>query len=575
MIKYIKRRLGLSKQGTKNYIISVIFEILNNVVNMFPMILFIYFLYDIEQFINHPQFGTIDGSIYLTLVGVVFILMYIFNYLSYSSNYINTYKESQNTRMHIAEKLYSLPVSYFSRKSAAETSNILLNDIADLEMYLSNALPKITGLIPIVALFLIGLSTLNFTITLIGFLIIPLSYLVFVISKKYELNAYERYLNTLTHQSEQYQEQIDMIKETRLLNQREQSLDKIKSLLRIQEKAHMNTEIPGVIAQGLMSILLKSGIGIVMITASFYFAMHKISFVLLIIFLIAFSRLYSLIVQIYELLAITRYVKVRINRINELLNEPEVKGCESPDDDHLNFIIENLNFAYEEHPVLKNLNFKIEEKTITAIVGPSGSGKTTLLRVLAKLYEYNSGNIYFGKHKLENLSPSAFYQKVSVVFQEVTLFDTTIMENIRIGNQNATDEAVIQAAKMARCDEFIRRLPKGYQTVIGENGSRLSGGERQRLSIARAFLKDAPILFLDEISASLDSLNEYEVQKALTQLVRDKTVIVVAHRLKTIENADNIIVLNQGEMVEEGSKEELLRKEKGLFAKMYHIENAI
>lgn len=542
---------------------------------MFPMILFIYFLYDIEQFINHPQVGTIDGSIYLTLVGVVFILMYIFNYLSYSSNYINTYKESQNTRMHIAEKLYSLPVSYFSRKSAAETSNILLNDIADLEMYLSNALPKITGLIPIVALFLIGLSTLNFTITLIGFLIIPLSYLVFVISKKYELNAYERYLNTLTHQSEQYQEQIDMIKETRLLNQREQSLDKIKSLLRIQEKAHMKTEIPGVIAQGLMSILLKSGIGIVMITASLYFAMHKISFVLLIIFLIAFSRLYSLIVQIYELLAITRYVKVRINRINELLNEPEVKGCESPDDDHLNFIIENLNFAYEEYPVLKNLNFKIEEKTITAIVGPSGSGKTTLLRVLAKLYEYNSGNIYFGKHKLENLSPSAFYQKVSVVFQEVTLFDTTIMENIRIGNQNATDEAVIQAAKMARCDEFIRRLPKGYQTVIGENGSRLSGGERQRLSIARAFLKDAPILFLDEISASLDSLNEYEVQKALTQLVRDKTVIVVAHRLKTIENADNIIVLNQGEMVEAGSKEELLRKEKGLFAKMYHIENAI
>ncbi|RTX83256.1 ATP-binding cassette domain-containing protein, partial [Staphylococcus piscifermentans] len=329
------------------------------------------------------------------------------------------------------------------------------------------------------------------------------------------------------------------------------------------------------ISQGLVNILLTSGIGIVIITTSYYYAMHKISFVLLVIFLISFSRLYSLIIQIYELSAISRYVKVRINRINELLNEPEIKGTEKPDNKDTTFTIQNLTFAYNENTILKNLNFVVEENKITAIVGASGSGKTTLLRVLAKLYEYNSGTIYFGKYKLENLSPSAFYEKISVVFQDVTLFNTTIMENIRIGNQGASDEEVIQAAEMARCNEFIQQLPEGYQTKIGENGSRLSGGERQRLSIARAFLKNAPILILDEISASLDSLNEYEVQKALTKLVKDKTVIVVAHRLKTIENADKIIVLDKGEIIEEGTKNELLKINEGVFAKMYNFENTI
>lgn len=575
MMKYIKNKFALSDQGAKNYIISVIFELLNNICNMLPMVLFIYFLYELDMYINNSNYNAIRWQTYLISAAVIIVLMYIFNYLSYSSNFINTYKESENTRMNIAEKLYKLPVSYFSRKSAAETSNILLNDIGDLEMFLSHALPKITGLLPIIVLFLIGLSTLNLTITLLCSLVIPLSYIVFLVSKKYEIHAYQSYLKTLTYQSEQYQEQIEMIKETRLLNQKEKALDKIKKLLKSQEKMHMKSEIPGVISQGLINILLTSGIGIVIVTTAYYYAMHKISFVLLIIFLISFSRLYSLIIQIYELSAISRYVKVRINRINELLNEPEIKGAEKPDNKDSTFTIQNLTFAYNENIILNNLNFVVEENRITAVVGASGSGKTTLLRVLAKLYEYNSGTIYFGKHKLENLSPSAFYEKISVVFQDVTLFNTTIMENIRIGNQGATDEEVIQAAEMARCSEFIQQLPEGYQTIIGENGSRLLGGERQRLSIARAFLKNAPILFLDEISASLDSLNEYEVQKALTKLVKDKTVIVVAHRLKTIENADKIIVLDKGQIIEEGSKDELLKINNGIFAKMYNFENTI
>ncbi|RTX86769.1 ABC transporter ATP-binding protein, partial [Staphylococcus piscifermentans] len=272
MINYIKNKFALSDQGAKNYIISVIFELLNNICNMLPMVLFIYFLYELDMFINDSNYNAIRWQTYLISAAIIIILMYIFNYLSYSSNFINTYKESENTRMNIAEKLYKLPVSYFSRKSAAETSNILLNDIGDLEMFLSHALPKITGLLPIIVLFLIGLSTLNLTITLLCSLVIPLSYIVFLVSKKHEIHAYQSYLNTLTYQSEQYQEQIEMIKETRLLNQKEKALDKIKKLLKSQEKMHMKTEIPGVISQGLVNILLTSGIGIVIITTSYYYA---------------------------------------------------------------------------------------------------------------------------------------------------------------------------------------------------------------------------------------------------------------------------------------------------------------
>lgn len=575
MIKQIMKKFGLSQQGAKNYIYASSYEALNNLMNLLPMMLFIYFLYDIEKYWAQEQNGLTPWYVYLILSLAIIVILYVTSYLNYTTLFVSTYKESEKSRKSLAEKLKNLPMSYYSKKKSSEISNVLLNDVADMEMYLSGALPKMTGLVPIFVLLFIGLMIIDIKVTILGVIVIPISIIIYKITKRKEKESHEKYFEFLNEQSGEFQEQIELIRETRILNKKQEVLKELTKLLKKQEKTHMDTELSIAITQGFINVLLNSGMGIVIIASVYQYVSNQINIIELMILLLAFSKLYALVIQTYEMMTITRYVQARINRINSLYEEEEQKGSLKPKFKNFNFEIKDLKFSYNQYTVIDDISFEAKENEITAIVGPSGSGKSTILRLLSRLYDYKEGEIKLGGVDITKIDVNYLFEHFSVVFQDVTLFNTSILENIRIGNKHATDEMVIQAAKNARCDEFINQFSNGYHTIIGENGSKLSGGERQRISIARAFLKNSPILFLDETSSALDSINEYEVQQALSRLVENKTVIVIAHRLKTIENANKIIVLEKGKIKEQGTAKELLQNENGLFTKMYSIENKL
>lgn len=575
MIKQIMKKFGLSQQGAKNYIYASSYEALNNLMNLLPMMLFIYFLYDIEKYWAQEQNGLTPWYVYLILSLAIIVILYVTSYLNYTTLFVSTYKESEKSRKSLAEKLKNLPMSYYSKKKSSEISNVLLNDVADMEMYLSGALPKMTGLVPIFVLLFIGLMIIDIKVTILGVIVIPISIIIYKITKRKEKESHEKYFEFLNEQSGEFQEQIELIRETRILNKKQEVLKELTKLLKKQEKTHMDTELSVAITQGFINVLLNSGMGIVIIASVYQYVSNQINIIELMILLLAFSKLYALVIQTYEMMTITRYVQARINRINSLYEEEEQKGSLKPKFKNFNFEIKDLKFSYNQYTVIDDISFEAKENEITAIVGPSGSGKSTILRLLSRLYDYKEGEIKLGGVDITKIDVNYLFEHLSVVFQDVTLFNTSILENIRIGNKHATDEMVIQAAKNARCDEFVNQFSNGYHTIIGENGSKLSGGERQRISIARAFLKNSPILFLDETSSALDSINEYEVQQALSRLVENKTVIVIAHRLKTIENANKIIVLEKGEIKEQGTAKELLQNENGLFTKMYSIENKL
>lgn len=575
MIKQIMKKFGLSQQGAKNYIYASSYEALNNLMNLLPMMLFIYFLYDIEKYWAQEQNGLTPWYVYLILSLAIIVILYVTSYLNYTTLFVSTYKESEKSRKSLAEKLKNLPMSYYSKKKSSEISNVLLNDVADMEMYLSGALPKMTGLVPIFVLLFIGLMIIDIKVTILGVIVIPISIIIYKITKRKEKESHEKYFEFLNEQSGEFQEQIELIRETRILNKKQEVLKELTKLLKKQEKTHMDTELSIAITQGFINVLLNSGMGIVIIASVYQYVSNQINIIELMILLLAFSKLYALVIQTYEMMTITRYVQARINRINSLYEEEEQKGSLKPKFKNFNFEIKDLKFSYNQYTVIDDISFEAKENEITAIVGPSGSGKSTILRLLSRLYDYKEGEIKLGGVDITKIDINYLFEHLSVVFQDVTLFNTSILENIRIGNKHATDEMVIQAAKNARCDEFVNQFSNGYHTIIGENGSKLSGGERQRISIARAFLKNSPILFLDETSSALDSINEYEVQQALSRLVENKTVIVIAHRLKTIENANKIIVLEKGEIKEQGTAKELLQNENGLFTKMYSIENKL
>lgn len=575
MIKQIMKKFGLSQQGAKNYIYASSYEALNNLMNLLPMMLFIYFLYDIEKYWAQEQNGLTPWYVYLILSLAIIVILYVTSYLNYTTLFVSTYKESEKSRKSLAEKLKNLPMSYYSKKKSSEISNVLLNDVADMEMYLSGALPKMTGLVPIFVLLFIGLMIIDIKVTILGVIVIPISIIIYKITKRKEKESHEKYFEFLNEQSGEFQEQIELIRETRILNKKQEVLKELTKLLKKQEKTHMDTELSVAITQGFINVLLNSGMGIVIIASVYQYVSNQINIIELMILLLAFSKLYALVIQTYEMMTITRYVQARINRINSLYEEEEQKGSLKPKFKNFNFEIKDLKFSYNQYTVIDDISFEAKENEITAIVGPSGSGKSTILRLLSRLYDYKEGEIKLGGVDITKIDVNYLFEHLSVVFQDVTLFNTSILENIRIGNKHATDEMVIQAAKNARCDEFINQFSNGYHTIIGENGSKLSGGERQRISIARAFLKNSPILFLDETSSALDSINEYEVQQALSRLVENKTVIVIAHRLKTIENANKIIVIEKGKIKEQGTAKELLQNENGLFTKMYSIENKL
>lgn len=571
MIRKIADKFALSKQGAVNYLKASVIEFLSNLISVLPMSYFLFFLYDLTEAIRTHQEMT-PWYIYVAAGLVIFIIIFIIQYFDYTNLFVSTYKESATIRIRLAEKLRELPMSYYSKKNPSEIANVLLNDVADLERFFSHAMPKITGMIPFLLFLTIGLAAFNFKMTMVLISVIPIAILIYIISKFSEERGHKRYFKLLTKQSDQFQEIIERIREIRIFNRIEETKKQAYQLLNEQEHLHRKTEIPTAVSQSMISAVLQCGTGLVILVGGYAYITGELPLIALLIFLLASNKIYNLITSIFENLSVFRYTKVRIERMRAIYNNKQQTGTQKPVFKNYDFSVENLTFSYDDKTsVLEAINFHAKEGTVTALVGPSGSGKTTVLKILSRLYDYQTGSIQLGGHELADIDVNYLFKHISIVFQDVTLFNTSILENIRIGKEDASDEEVLKAAKEAQCDEFANNFSEGYQTIIGENGSLLSGGERQRISIARAFLKNAPILFLDETSSALDSENEVAVQQALSKLVEGKTVLVVAHRLKTIENADEIIVLEAGKIKEQGTKSSLLA-EKGLFDKLYSYE---
>jgi ABC transporter related protein len=490
------------------------------------------------------------------------VFMYILLSEEYVSLYNSTYKESANLRKGIAENLAQLPLAYFSKHDLSDLSQTIMSDVERVEHSMSHSIPKVVamwlffplmGLIMLIGNWKLGLAAI--IPTLLSFMINPLA-------KQKEVSEYSRYFNVLRDNSELFQETIELQQEISSFNQADKVKKNLYKKMEESERIHLKVEVLPMLAVGISSSLSYISLAVVLAVGIQLLIHNEISLLYLIGYLIGAIKVKELFDVSREGMTEMSYIEPAIVRIKEIKNAALQEG---KDTDLSSYDIEfkNVSFAYnKDAKVLKDVSFTAKQSEVTALVGISGSGKTSVLRLISRLYDYDTGSILIDGKDIKNISTESLFKNVSIVFQDVTLFNTSIMENIRLGRESATDEEVKEAARLANCMDFIEKLPDGFNTLIGENGAELSGGERQRISIARAFLKDAPVLILDEISASLDVDNEKKIQDSLNKLIKDKTVIIISHRLKSIENVNKIVVIDEGVVETSGNHDELIKDSK-------------
>lgn len=494
-------------------------------------------------------------------MAVIVVLMYLTLDFEYRATYNTTYAESRDMRIAIADTMKELPLGYFAKHDLSDLAQTMMQDVLDMEHAFSHAVPQAIGAGIFLVIMLIMILISHFWIGLAILIPTAVGLTIIVLSKRYQKSFVKKFFDQSRKNVEIIQDAIEMQQEIRSYNLVGEKRREIHQAIRAAEKMHMQAEVgQGIPVMSAISIVKLALVGTIL-TVAYFMLKGQMTALYAIGYMIAATRLTSAMEGVSMNIAELFDIDVRVDRIKELKNTPIQKGREV---ELKNFDIEvkDLSFAYGKNPVLNGVNFSAKQGEVTALVGPSGSGKTTMIRLLSRLYDVDRGEITIGGHSLKDIAPDCLYRQISMVFQDVTLFNGTVMENIRIGRKDASDEEVMEAARKAHCDDFIVKLPEGYQTLIGENGSKLSGGERQRLSIARAFLKDAPILLLDEISASLDVENEMAIQKSLNALMKDKTVIIISHRMKSIENVNQIVVFEEGRVNDIGRHEELMTRSK-------------
>ena len=556
MKNYYKKRYALSEQGAKNLTKATIYCFLTYCINLGPMFI-------LMGLINQLVLGNVSSTLqYIVMAILTLIFMYILLSEEYVSLYNSTYKESANLRKGIAENLAQLPLAYFSKHDLSDLSQTIMSDVERVEHSMSHSIPKVVamwlffplmGLIMLIGNWKLGLAAI--IPTLLSFMINPLA-------KQKEVSEYSRYFNVLRDNSELFQETIELQQEISSFNQADKVKENLYEKMEESERIHLNVEVLPMLAVGISSSLSYISLAVVLAVGIQLLIHNEISLLYLIGYLIGAIKVKELFDVSREGMTEMSYIEPAIVRIKEIKNAALQEG---KDTDLSSYDIEfkNVSFAYnKDAKVLKDVSFTAKQGEVTALVGISGSGKTSVLRLISRLYDYDTGSILIDGKDIKNISTESLFKNVSIVFQDVTLFNTSIMENIRLGRESATDEEVKEAARLANCMDFIKKLPDGFNTLIGENGAELSGGERQRISIARAFLKDAPVLILDEISASLDVDNEKKIQDSLNKLIKDKTVIIISHRLKSIENVNKIVVIDEGVVETSGNHDELIKDSK-------------
>ena len=569
MIEVIKRRFALSTKGAKDFCKGVFFTTLLDIVLMLPAVFVFLFLEEYLRPVFQPSVSVTHGILYYSILGIIFmIVMYIFAVLQYRSTYTTVYDESANRRISLAEKLRKLPLAFFGEKNPSDLTATIMDDCTDLEHTFSHAVPQLFASIISILLITVGMAFYNWQLTIALFWVVPLAAAILLFSKKEIQKSNEsNYLNKRMV-TEHIQEGLDTIQEIKSYNQERDYLEKLDASIDTYEKVLTRNELVlGILVNGSQSVL-KLGLASVIIVGANLLASGTIDLFTYLIFMVIGSRVYAPISEVMNNIAALFYLDVRISRMNEMEALPVQHGTTDFTPKGYDIEFQQVDFAYEQgKQILKNLSFTARQGEKTALVGPSGSGKSTAARLAARFWDIQSGKITLGGQDISRIDPETLLTNYSVVFQEVVLFNASIMDNIRIGKRDATDEEVRRVARLAQCDEFVTKMPQGYQTIIGENGETLSGGERQRISIARALLKDAPIVLLDEATASLDVENETKIQAGISELVRNKTVLIIAHRMRTVANADKIVVLENGSVAEMGTPEEL-KKKNGIFARM-------
>lgn len=568
MLNYIMKKYALSRQGAKDLIVATISCMVHNLTLMLPVSLLYLLVSDLYAG------GVPQGHLWIYIVGMVAaVLLILFSYRwVYGATYYATYKESSVRRISLAEKLRKLPLSFFGKRDLSDLTTTIMADCTTLEQSFSHWIPEFFGSMISTVIIAVCLFIFDWRMALAALWVLPVSLAIVAFSGKVQNYFTRRQTEAKLAVADGIQEALETMRDLKSNNAEEKYLKGLDKKIDLQEKRMIASELGGALFVVPAGMILKLGIGTVALVGGMLLANNAITVLTFFMYLLVVSRLYDPLSSSLQNLAAIISTNIPIERMNEIENYPVQPGTAELRTHGYDIVFDNVSFAYNTgEQVLSGVSFTAKQGEVTALIGPSGGGKSTAAKLAARFWDADSGKITLGGTDVKTVDPEKLLSAYSIVFQDVTLFNNTVMENIRIGRQNATDEEVLAAAREAQCDEFVEKLPEGYQTMIGENGSALSGGERQRISIARALLKDSPVILLDEATASLDAENETHIQRAISRLVKGKTVLIIAHRMRTVEGADKLVLLKDGKVAEQGSPEELLAKG-GIYSKMCQLQ---
>ncbi len=567
MIEKLQKKYALSRQGAKDLVKGCVACFFQYLSLMVPIALLYYLVSDLMNGnAGYRKWFYIGGCV------VCVILILVTTWFQYNGTFFATYIESGVRRISIAEKLRKLPLSYFGKKDLADLTSTIMNDSAVLETAFSHFIPELVGSVASTTIVALGLFAFDVKMAFAALWVLPVSFAIVLSSSKLQQKLGRKQMDAKMACADGIQECIETVQDLKSNNAENEYLKGLFKKVDNVEKRMIVSEFGNAAFVVSASLVLKLGIASVALTGAYLLTRGELDVLTFFMFLLVASRLYDPLQGALQNLAAIISTKTNIVRMKEILDHDVQTGSEQLTNKGYDIQFDHVKFAYDtSETVLEDVSFTAKQGEVTALVGPSGGGKTTVSRLAARFWDASSGKITVGGMDVSKIDPEKLFSLYSIVFQDVTLFNNTIMENIRIGRKDATDEEVIAAAKLANCEEFAMKLPNKWNSMIGENGCELSGGERQRISIARAFLKNAPIILLDEATSSLDVENETLIQSALSRLIKDKTVMVIAHRMRTVAGADKIVVLSDGKVAETGTPDELMKKD-GIFAHMSKLQ---
>lgn len=568
MIERLKHKYALSEKGAKDMVKAFVTVTLANLVLMFPVGL----LYEMASYLLKGEVPTGQKGFFIGGIAVVLVLIALTTLFQYRATFLATYIESGVRRRALAEKLRRLPLSFFGKKDLSDLTNAIMSDCALIETASSHWIPELIGAMISTTLIVIGLFFFNWKMALAAVWVMPIAFIIVLNSRKALRNTHRKTMKYKLACQDGIQEGLETIRDLRANNMTDNYMKGLEIKIRDIEKHSIVLEFSNAAFVCSAQMILKFGIGTVALVGSALLIKGEIDVLTFFVFLLVVTRMYEPLQIALQNLSAMISIDTTCERMDEILSHDEQTGKEELTNNGYDIAFENVGFSYEDgKTVLSDVDFVAKQGEVTALIGPSGGGKTTVSRLAARFWDCNKGKISVGGMDVSEIEPESLLSLYSIVFQDVTLFNNTIMENIRIGKKNATDEEVMAAAKLANCTQFIEKLPDRWNTMIGENGSELSGGERQRISIARAFLKDAPIILMDEATASLDVDNESVIQESISKLIKDKTVLIIAHRMRTVDGADKIVVLKDGVVAEQGTPEKL-KEQNGIYKHMFDMQ---